>query len=144
MSAIRGPGAMVAFDVVKSRGGEEPDADATKRVTAAALAEGLVLLSCGVHANTIRILMPLTISDAISPKAWRKLEKRAGGGERVERCLASRRLRRQVRAARTSAAPSVYCVRHPGCDTRMISVWIIPSRHSRLAILVVHCVSDNS
>ncbi len=44
MSAIRGPGAMVAFDIVKSRGGEEPDADATKRVTAAALAEGLVLL----------------------------------------------------------------------------------------------------
>ena len=64
MDAIRGPGAMVAFDVVKGRGGSEPDADATKRVTQAALAEGLVLLSCGVHANTIRILMPLTVPDA--------------------------------------------------------------------------------
>ena len=40
MSAIRGPGAMVAFDMVKKRGGEEPDADATKRVTAAALPKG--------------------------------------------------------------------------------------------------------
>ena len=75
MSAIRGPGAMVAFDIVKSRGGEEPDADATKRVTAAALAEGLVLLSCGVHANTIRILMPLTISDEILAEGMGKLEK---------------------------------------------------------------------
>jgi 4-aminobutyrate aminotransferase/(S)-3-amino-2-methylpropionate transaminase len=75
MSAIRGPGAMVAFDVVKSRGGEEPDADATKRVTAAALAEGLVLLSCGVHANTIRILMPLTISDEVLGEGLSKLER---------------------------------------------------------------------
>ena len=75
MSAIRGPGAMVAFDVVKARGGEEPDADATKRVTNAALAEGLVLLSCGVHANTIRILMPLTISDGHLDEGLSKLER---------------------------------------------------------------------
>jgi 4-aminobutyrate aminotransferase/(S)-3-amino-2-methylpropionate transaminase len=75
MSSIRGPGAMVAFDVVKTRGSEEPDADATKRVTAAALAEGLVLLSCGVHANTIRILMPLTISDAHLAEGMAKLER---------------------------------------------------------------------
>jgi 4-aminobutyrate aminotransferase/(S)-3-amino-2-methylpropionate transaminase len=75
VSAIRGPGAMVAFDIVKARGGEEPDADATKRVTAAALAEGLVLLSCGVHANTIRILMPLTISDAVLDEGMGKLER---------------------------------------------------------------------
>lgn len=75
MSAIRGPGAMIAFDVVKSRGGDEPDADATKRVTAAALAEGLVLLSCGVYANTIRLLMPLTISDALLEEGMAKLEK---------------------------------------------------------------------
>ena len=75
MSAIRGPGAMVAFDIVRSRGAEEPDADATKRVTAAALAEGLVLLSCGVHANTIRILMPLTISDEILAEGMGRLER---------------------------------------------------------------------
>jgi len=75
MSSIRGPGAMVAFDVVKVRGGEEPDADATRRVTTAALAEGLVLLSCGVHANTIRILMPLTISDAHLDEGLAKLER---------------------------------------------------------------------
>ncbi|WP_353644632.1 4-aminobutyrate--2-oxoglutarate transaminase [Mesorhizobium sp. WSM2239] len=75
MAAIRGPGAMVAFDIVKDRGSAEPDADATKRVTQTALAEGLVLLSCGVNANTIRILMPLTISDAILAEGMGRLEK---------------------------------------------------------------------
>lgn len=62
---IRGPGAMIGFDIVKARGGHEPDADATKRVTAAALEKGLILLSCGVYGNTIRILVPLTASDAL-------------------------------------------------------------------------------
>lgn len=62
---IRGPGAMIGFDIVKARGGHEPDADATKRVTSAALEKGLILLSCGVYGNTIRILVPLTASDAI-------------------------------------------------------------------------------
>jgi 4-aminobutyrate aminotransferase/(S)-3-amino-2-methylpropionate transaminase len=60
ISAIRGPGAMVAFDIVKERGTEEPDAEATKRVIAQATKLGLILLSCGVNANTIRILTPLT------------------------------------------------------------------------------------
>lgn len=65
ISAIRGPGAMVAFDIVSDAGGDTPDAAATKRVTQAALDAGLVLLSCGVHANTIRLLNPLTISDDV-------------------------------------------------------------------------------
>jgi 4-aminobutyrate aminotransferase/(S)-3-amino-2-methylpropionate transaminase len=64
MASIRGPGAMVAFDVVTRRGTNTPDADTTKRVVQAALGHGLVLLSCGVFGNTIRLLCPLTISDA--------------------------------------------------------------------------------
>ncbi len=63
IAAIRGPGAMIGFEVVKDRGGVEPDPEATKRLTAKALDHGLILLSCGVYANTIRLLMPLTISD---------------------------------------------------------------------------------
>jgi 4-aminobutyrate aminotransferase/(S)-3-amino-2-methylpropionate transaminase len=73
IAAIRGPGAMVAFDVVKHRGAAEPDADATRRLTQAALAEGLILISCGVHANTIRLLNPLTISDALLEEGLAKL-----------------------------------------------------------------------
>jgi 4-aminobutyrate aminotransferase/(S)-3-amino-2-methylpropionate transaminase len=65
MAAIRGLGAMVGFDIVKRRGGSEPDPDTTRRVMMQALERGLVLLSCGVHASTIRILAPLTAPDAI-------------------------------------------------------------------------------
>ncbi|MEP9372401.1 4-aminobutyrate--2-oxoglutarate transaminase [Mesorhizobium sp. KR1-2] len=75
MAAIRGPGSMIAFDILKSRGGHEPDAEATKRVTQAALAEGLVLLSCGVNGNTIRLLMPLTIPEPLLDEGMAKLER---------------------------------------------------------------------
>jgi len=63
IAEVRGPGAMIAFDIVKERGSLEPDAEATKQVVARACEKGLVLLSCGVNANTIRILVPLTASD---------------------------------------------------------------------------------
>ena len=75
IAGVRGPGAMVAFDIVKKRGGDDPDADATRRVTQAAIADGLVLLSCGVHANTIRILVPLTVEDDVLDEGLAKLEK---------------------------------------------------------------------
>ncbi|NIX76137.1 4-aminobutyrate--2-oxoglutarate transaminase [Microvirga terricola] len=65
IAAVRGPGAMVAFDIVKEPGTDLPDAEATKRVVARASEKGLILLSCGVYANTIRILVPLTANDAL-------------------------------------------------------------------------------
>jgi 4-aminobutyrate aminotransferase / (S)-3-amino-2-methylpropionate transaminase / 5-aminovalerate transaminase len=74
ITAIRGPGAMIGFDVVKSRAGYAPDPDTTRRVTAAALEEGLILLACGVHANAIRVLVPLTVSDAVLVEGLDKLE----------------------------------------------------------------------
>lgn len=75
ITGIRGFGAMIGFDIVKARGAYEPDADATKRVTAAALDEGLILLSCGVFSNAIRILVPLTAPDAIVDEGMEKLER---------------------------------------------------------------------
>ena len=74
IGAIRGPGAMVGFEIFKERGGTEPDAEATKRVTARALEHGLVLLSCGVFSNVIRILVPLTVQDAVLEEGLRMLE----------------------------------------------------------------------
>lgn len=74
ITAIRGRGAMIGFDIVKSHGAYEPDADATKRVTTAALEAGLILLSCGVHGNVIRILVPLTVTDAVLEDGLKALE----------------------------------------------------------------------
>lgn len=62
---IRGLGAMVAFELVREAGSNTPDPEATKALCAKALENGLLLLSCGVYANTIRILVPLTASDAV-------------------------------------------------------------------------------
>jgi 4-aminobutyrate aminotransferase-like enzyme len=61
---IRGPGAMVAFDIVKDRGRCEPDPVSTKRVVQRAYENGLILPSHGTNANTIRIPVPLTMDDA--------------------------------------------------------------------------------
>lgn len=60
---LRGPGAMIAFDVMDQDG--NPDGAAAKRVTGAALERGLVVLTCGTLGQTIRILVPLTASDAV-------------------------------------------------------------------------------
>ena len=62
---VRGLGAMVAFDLVRERGGHAPAPDTAKALSAASLERGLVVLACGVHGNTIRLLAPLTISDRL-------------------------------------------------------------------------------
>jgi 4-aminobutyrate aminotransferase / (S)-3-amino-2-methylpropionate transaminase / 5-aminovalerate transaminase len=70
---VRGLGAMIGFDVLKSCGGET-DGAAAKRVTQRALEAGLILLSCGLQGETIRILVPLTIADATLDEGLGKLE----------------------------------------------------------------------
>ena len=62
---VRGLGAMVAIELFKGGDLAQPDADLTRRVVAEAAQRGLILLSCGSHANVIRILVPLTASDAL-------------------------------------------------------------------------------
>jgi 4-aminobutyrate aminotransferase/(S)-3-amino-2-methylpropionate transaminase len=74
IAEIRGPGAMVAFDVVKTRGTDEPDADMTKKVITKARENGLILLSCGVYGNAIRLLVPLTASDELLEEGLDVLE----------------------------------------------------------------------
>jgi len=65
---IRGLGGMVAFELVQP-GTHTPDPDRTKALTARAADLGLILLSCGVYANTIRVLVPITIEDPIFAEA---------------------------------------------------------------------------
>ena len=65
---VRGLGAMVACEFIDPATGE-PDADTTKKVQAAALKRGLLLLTCGVYGNVIRYLFPLTIEDSVFAEA---------------------------------------------------------------------------
>jgi len=61
---VRGLGAMLAIELFKGGDVHQPDADLAKAVVAEAARRGLILLSCGVYGNCIRILVPLTASDA--------------------------------------------------------------------------------
>jgi 4-aminobutyrate aminotransferase len=65
---IRGLGAMVAVQLDRAGGGG-PDADFTKKVQAEALKRGLILLTCGVDANVVRFLFPLTIQEPVFEEA---------------------------------------------------------------------------
>lgn len=60
IAQIRGQGSMVAAEFNNPHTGL-PDADFTRQIQERALAQGLLLLSCGVYGNVIRFLYPLTI-----------------------------------------------------------------------------------
>lgn len=72
---VRGLGAMIAVELVKDRHTMEPDAELTKKVTAKAAENGLILLSCGVYSNVLRILVPLTASDKLVDEGLDTIEK---------------------------------------------------------------------
>ena len=62
---VRGLGGMVAMELVKDRKAKEPAKDLTTRITAEALRRGLLLLTAGTYGNVIRVLVPLTVEDAV-------------------------------------------------------------------------------
>ncbi|MDO9360182.1 MAG: 4-aminobutyrate--2-oxoglutarate transaminase [Polaromonas sp.] len=63
VSEVRGVGSMIAIEFCDPVT-RQPSADVAKAIQQAALARGLLLLTCGVYGNAIRFLYPLTIPDA--------------------------------------------------------------------------------
>lgn len=61
---VRGRGAMIAAEFVDPVTGA-PDAALTSAVAKAAIAEGVIVLTCGTYGNVIRFLPPLSISDEL-------------------------------------------------------------------------------
>jgi 4-aminobutyrate aminotransferase len=62
---VRGLGAMMAFELVKDPKTKEPDPELAAAILANAEKLGLILLSCGTAANVVRLLVPLTVQDAV-------------------------------------------------------------------------------
>ena len=62
---VRGLGAMCAFEMVTEHGGNKPDAAGAKALAAKCLERGLLILTCGVYSDTVRLLTPLTASEMI-------------------------------------------------------------------------------
>jgi 4-aminobutyrate aminotransferase/(S)-3-amino-2-methylpropionate transaminase len=58
---IRGIGAMIAFDIAADQITGQADGVTAKRVVARAAEKGLILLTCGMGGESIRLLTPLTI-----------------------------------------------------------------------------------
>ena len=66
---------MIAFDLLKAHGSDEVDPPATQAVIKRAQALGLIVLGCGSQGEAIRLLFPLTISDAVLREGMGLLEK---------------------------------------------------------------------
>jgi 4-aminobutyrate aminotransferase/(S)-3-amino-2-methylpropionate transaminase len=61
---VRGLGAMLAIEIVLDPETKEPAADLASAVVDEAARNGLLLLKSGIYSNCIRVLCPLTLSDA--------------------------------------------------------------------------------
>jgi len=69
---VRGLGSMLALELVERSG------DAAKAVTASAREKGLILLSCGLDGNVIRLLPPLSATDEELDRGLAILEEALG------------------------------------------------------------------
>jgi 4-aminobutyrate aminotransferase len=72
---VRGLGPMLALEF------PERTPERASRVTAAARERGLLLLSCGMYGNVIRILVPLTIEDELLERGLGLLEEAVGDAD---------------------------------------------------------------
>jgi 4-aminobutyrate aminotransferase len=60
---VRGLGPMLAMELVEDRETKAPAAELASATLSAARERGLLLLSCGLYSNVIRILVPIVIDD---------------------------------------------------------------------------------
>jgi 4-aminobutyrate aminotransferase-like enzyme len=70
---VRGLGSMLALEL------GERSPDRAKEITAAAREQGLLLLSCGLYGNVIRLLPPVTATDEELERGLGILEEALGG-----------------------------------------------------------------
>ena len=62
---VRRLGAMIAFELGEGGDPHRPAAELTRQLTVRARELGLILLSCGIYGNVVRILVPITAEDAV-------------------------------------------------------------------------------
>lgn len=62
---VRGLGAMVAIELFEDGDRARPAAALTAQLVSRARDKGLILLSCGTYYNVLRVLVPLTVEDAL-------------------------------------------------------------------------------
>jgi 4-aminobutyrate aminotransferase/4-aminobutyrate aminotransferase/(S)-3-amino-2-methylpropionate transaminase len=74
IAEVRGLGAMTAVEFCRDGDPQRPAAEIANALKAEAAKRGLLLLTCGVYGNVLRIMIPLTISDALLDEGLDVLE----------------------------------------------------------------------
>ncbi len=80
---VRGLGPMLALELVADPATKEPSRELALGTTAAARDRGLLLLSCGLYGNVIRILVPEVVDDADLDEGMDRLEAALGDAARA-------------------------------------------------------------
>ena len=62
---VRGLGPMLAIELVHDRAGKRPAPELVQRITAEALARGLIVLRSGLYGSCVRLLPPLDVTDDV-------------------------------------------------------------------------------
>ncbi|WP_214363976.1 4-aminobutyrate--2-oxoglutarate transaminase [Denitromonas iodatirespirans] len=65
MAEVRGLGAMTAVEFCRDGDPHQPAADIANALKDEAAKRGLLLLMCGTYGNVLRVMVPLTLSDAL-------------------------------------------------------------------------------
>ena len=73
---VRGAGAMQAMEFCHDRDPARPAGEVVKAIIGGCYEDGLLVITAGAHANVIRTLPPLTMSDEQLARALDVLEKR--------------------------------------------------------------------
>jgi 4-aminobutyrate aminotransferase/(S)-3-amino-2-methylpropionate transaminase len=71
---VRGLGAMMGFELVKTKAGKEPIAEVTRNIQLNCFRHGLYILTAGQYGNVIRLHPPLIIKKDLLEKGLDILE----------------------------------------------------------------------
>ncbi len=74
IAEVRGLGAMMAVEFCRDGDPQRPAPEIANALKAEAAKRGLLLLNCGVYGNVLRIMIPLTISEALLDEGLDVLE----------------------------------------------------------------------
>ncbi len=72
---VRGLGGMIALELVTDRKTKAPAKELTGKLLAEALKRGVILLSAGTLGNVVRVLVPLTVQDAVLDEGLDAMER---------------------------------------------------------------------
>ncbi|MGV3583117.1 MAG: 4-aminobutyrate--2-oxoglutarate transaminase [Methylophilus sp.] len=74
ITEVRGLGAMTGVEFCHDNDPNKPAADIANALKAEAAKRGLLLLNCGIYGNVLRVMVPLTITDAVLDEGINILE----------------------------------------------------------------------